>query len=130
MKRLGRTIPSGIFCGITSLLTSSVALADVKGGELSGGGMSVLLVGLAFLAIAAVCTLAAFKVYVSLRGGKLAMSWRWFVAGFGLLGLSQVISFAAQAGLLPLTMGWVELTRVLALALILIGLNRVRKLIS
>jgi hypothetical protein len=130
MNRFIRNWLHRVLWSIGFLLAAKVAEATETGDPSSGSTMMVLLVGLAFLLIAAVCTLAAFKVYVSLRGGKLALSWRWFVAGFGLLGLSQMVLFASQAGFLSLTLGWVELTRVLALALILIGLNRVRKLIS
>jgi hypothetical protein len=93
-----------------------------------GIGTSAVLVGLAFLIVAAACALTAFKIYVSVKGGRIAFAWMWMLAGFCLLGFSQLVLFATQSGFLALTTDWIELMRVFSLVLVLFGAIRLRRL--
>ncbi|MBI3873116.1 MAG: hypothetical protein HY304_08595 [candidate division Zixibacteria bacterium] len=90
---------------------------------------SFLVDAVAFLAIAG-CVLAAFKVYTAIRGGKLGQGWVWLVLGLAVLGLAQLWLVAEQVGLMPVWVIWVDMLRLVSLALLFIGISRIRRLLA
>lgn len=113
---------------LAALLTGSTANASLAGQE-SGISTSTLIVELAFLVVAGACVLTVFKIFVSVRGGSIALGWRWMVSGLGVLGLSQLVLIGCQTGVLAMSDLWVDTMRVLALLLVFIGATRIRKLL-
>jgi hypothetical protein len=106
--------------------------SGVQADQLAGVGPSAgsVLVCVLMLLLLIACALAAFKIYMAVRGGKIAQGWVWFVVGFGLLGLAQLILIAAQIRILPISQVWVDTLRAGALVVLLIGAGRLRKLLT
>jgi hypothetical protein len=99
-------------------------------GEQSGVSTGTLVFELAFLLVVGACILTAFKIYVSVRGGSIALGWRWIVSGLGLLGLSQLVLIGQHAGILVMADLWIDSMRVLSFLSIFIGVARIRKLLA
>ena len=114
--------------GAGTLAQSSSAQASQPAGVGFSAGTLILCVLMLLILVA--CALTAFKIYVAIRGGKIAQGWLWFVAGFGLLGLAQLVLFAAQTGFLPVSQMWGDSLRAIALVAFLVGTGRLRKLLT
>jgi hypothetical protein len=114
--------------GAGTLVQSSSAQASPPAGAGFSAGTLILCVLMLLILVA--CALTAFKIYVAIRGGKIAQGWLWFVAGFGLLGLAQLVLFAAQTGFLPVSQMWGDSLRAIALVAFLVGAGRLRKLLT
>ncbi|GAB4319437.1 MAG: hypothetical protein Kow0074_09040 [Candidatus Zixiibacteriota bacterium] len=115
----------------TVVMTAFPAIARAEteaesGGLFSGGA----LVELALLLAAAACALTAFKVYNSVRGGRIAQGWQWFTTGFLVLGLAQLGGFGSEAGLLLISDFWIGLLRLGSILLIFVGAIRMRRLLA
>lgn len=122
-KLLGLVGPAAV------LLYPSLAMADTEsqsGGMFSGSA----LIELALLLVALACALTAFKVYNSVRGGRIAQGWQWFTLGFLVFGLAQMAGFAAEAGLVPMSDFWVGVLRLGSVIIILVGAARMRRLLA
>ena len=90
---------------------------------------SFLLAALALVVIFA-CLLAAVKLYAAIRGGRLGRGWSWFVLGFAAFGVAQLLLCCGQVGLIPVWFVWVDAIRLASLALLLVGVSRLRKLLA
>ena len=78
------------------------------------------------------CLLATFKLYASLRGGKIGRGWLWFILGFGALAVAQLLLVGGRLGFMP-TPGdsvWADIVHLLALVLLFVGVTRFRKLFA
>ena len=122
-KQLVKWVP-----GAAAFCMSTTAHASLAG-EQSGTSTGTLVVELAFLLVVGACILTAFKIYVSVRGGSIALGWRWIVSGLGLLGLSQLVLIGQQISFLAMADLWIDSMRVLAFLSIFIGVARIRKLL-
>jgi len=99
-------------------------------GEQSGVSTSSLVVQFAFLIIVGACILTAFKIYVSVRGGSIALGWRWILGGLGLLGVAQLLLIGQESGFLAMADLWINSMQVLAFVSIFVGVTRIRKLLA
>jgi hypothetical protein len=111
-----------------TLVRSSGAQANQPAGVGFSAGTLMLCVLMLLVLIA--CALTLFKIYMAIRGGKIAQGWLWLVVGFGLLGLAQLVLIAAQVSILPISQLWVDTLRAGALIVLLIGASRLRKLLT
>lgn len=95
------------------------------------GAGSLFLESIALLVIGA-CLLVAAKLYRTIRRGKLGRSWLWFLLGFGVLGVAQLLLFGGQLGVVPSWGGGlgVDALRLLSLVLLFVGVTRFRKLLA
>ena len=124
---LRRIALAGIsFAGL--LMSPAVARANDNSGLMTTASVLVD-VGL-FLIILA-CLLSVFKIHASIRGGKIALGWRWFIGGFGMLGAAQLLFFVGEAELIAMPSDIiVGLLRIIALGLFFVGATRMRKLLT
>ena len=106
--------------------------SGAQSGQSSASGFSIgsLILCILMVLVLAACIMSAFKIYVAVRGGKIAQGWFLFVVGFGLLGLAQVILLASQMTILPVSTMLADALRAVALIVILIGAGRLRKLLT
>lgn len=81
----------------------------------------VLLVG------AVVCAVAAYQVHGLVRGGALSKSWRYFLAGFAFLALSQLVSFLEALAVVALPSFVVPALLVVMAAFFLLGVLDTRR---
>jgi hypothetical protein len=95
-----------------------------------GFSIGSLLLWVLVLLVLVACVMTALKIYMAIRGGKIAQGWIWFVAGFGLLGLAQLVLIATQLGMLPVSQLWTDTLRAGAVIVLLIGAGRLRKLLT
>jgi len=95
-----------------------------------GFSIGSMLLWVLVLLVLIACAMTAFRIYVAIRGGKIAQGWLWFVVGFGLLGLAQLVLIAAQLGILPVSQLWTDTLRAGAVVVLLIGAGRLRKLLT
>jgi hypothetical protein len=85
---------------------------------------------LGLLLLVSACALTAFKIYTSVRGGRIAECWRWFVLGFSLLGVAQLAVFISQMGIVSVSDFWVGIVRLASLLVVFLGAARMRKLLA
>ena len=116
--------------GLTVLLTSHTVAAQASS-PASTVGTSFILESLTLFLVFA-CVLATFKIYRAIRGGKLSRGWKWFLFGFTVLGVAQLLLFGGRIGVVPTWNGgiWVDVLRVFSVVLLLIGVTRFRKLLA
>ncbi len=94
-------------------------------------GATVILESLALVLVFA-CILVTFKLYRTIRGGRISRGWRWFLFGFMALGLAQLLLFGGHIGVVPTWNGGilVDVLRVFSVFSLLIGVTRFRKLLA
>lgn len=116
---------------LSSLVGNVTGLrAETQEVSAAAGVGSLFLESMALLVIGA-CLLAAAKLYSNIRRGKLGRSWLWFLMGFGVLGVAQLLLFGGHLGVLPTWGGLgVDALRLLSLSLLLVGVTRFRKLLA
>lgn len=95
-----------------------------------GFSLGSMLLWVLVLLVLIACVMTAFRIYVAIRGGKIAQGWLWFVVGFGLLGLAQLVLIASQLSILPVSQLWTDTLRAGAVVVLLIGAGRLRKLLT
>lgn len=123
LKRLITGIP-----GVIAVCISTAAHASLTG-EQTGSSTGSIVVQLAFLLLVGACSFTAFKIYVSVRGGSIALGWRWILSGLALLGLAQLMLVGQEVGLLALADLWIDSMQVLAFLSIFVGVTRIRRLL-
>ena len=114
--------------GMETLMRSSSVQTD-QGAGVGFSTVSLLLCVVMILLLIG-CALAAFKIYMAVRGGKIAQGWLWFVFGFALLGTAELILVAAQLRIVPVSQVWIDTLRAGAVVVLLIGTGRLRKLLT
>ena len=112
-----------------TVLSPAIALASPDG-EVGGLFSTGVLVEVGLLILVSGCALTAFKVYNSVRGGRIAQGWQWFLMGFIVFSVAQVLSVGSQAAIIPISSLWVGLIRIGALAIIFLGAIRMRRLLA
>lgn len=90
---------------------------------------SFLLQAVALLIIIA-CVLAAFKFYMSIKGGRVGQGWMWVFCGLMVFAGAQLLLFGGQLGVLPLLIIWVDVLKVVSLLLFFVGINQLRKIMA
>jgi len=123
IKRIVAWIP-----GVVALCLSTSAYASLTG-EKAGTSTSTVVVQFAFLLLVGACVLTAFKIYVSVRGGSIALGWRWILTGLGLLGVAQLALISQELGIVAMADLWINSMQVLAFLAIFVGVTRIRKLL-
>ena len=115
------------------LVGTVTAWADTQSASGSSGTSSTpgsfLLQAVALLIIIA-CVLAAFKFYMSIKGGRVAQGWMWVFCGLVVFASAQLLLFGGQLGVLPLLVIWVDVLRVVSLLLFFVGINQLRKIMA
>lgn len=90
---------------------------------------SFLLQVVALLIIIA-CVLAAFKFYMSIKGGRVGQGWMWVFCGLLVFAGAQLLLLGGQLGVLPLLIVWVDVLKVVSLLLFFVGINQLRKIMA
>ena len=104
---------SSSMAGLTVLLTSRAAVAETSSSASTVGTGFILESLTLFLVFA--CVLMTFKLYRTIRGGRLSRGWKWFLFGFTVLLASRnFCSFGGRIGVVPTWNGgiWVDVLRV------------------
>lgn len=112
----------------STLLPTATAQADPGGA--TGGGFTNILLDLVQLAFALGCLLLALRVFSMVRGGKIAAGWRFLALGFALFGLAQLGAMGYRLELASFSFYWISVARALALALMLVGVSRIRRILT
>lgn len=118
---------------MTTLMGAVTASADTAVTGSSDGSSfppgSFLLQAVALLIIIA-CVLAAFKFYLSIKGGRVGQGWMWVFCGLLVFAGAQLLLFGGQLGVLPLLVIWVDVLKVVSLLLFFVGINQLRKIMA
>jgi phosphoglycerol transferase MdoB-like AlkP superfamily enzyme len=112
-----------------ALLISASAMAQSEP-QANGGEWGPVIAELLLLLVVAACLLTLFRIYVAVRGGRIAQCWFWFVLGFGVLGLAQFVLFAGRLGLFHSPDFWVTAIRTVAMVILFIGATRMKRLLT
>ena len=115
---------------LITILLASPTLAFADTGEDGGLFTGTTLVEVGLLLLVSACALTAFKIYGSVRGGRIAECWRWFVLGFAMLGIAQLAVLISQMGLVIVSDFWVGILRLASLLVVFMGAARMRKLLA
>jgi len=105
----------------------SYLAADNGGGTSSG--MGALFGSIIFLVIL-ICFFIATKIFSYLRGGEMATGWQFLSISFIILCLSQLIAVASSLELFSLSSAIVEGFRLLGVFVLLVGVSRIKKVLS
>jgi hypothetical protein len=124
IRQLAKSVPVAAMAFMNSTAQASLTA------ETTGASTSTLVVELAFLLVVSACILTTVKIYASVRGGSIALGWRWIASGLGLLGLSQLVLIGQQIGVFSIADLWVNSMRVLAILSVFIGVAHIRKLLA
>ncbi|MCI0531508.1 MAG: hypothetical protein L0Y74_06125 [candidate division Zixibacteria bacterium] len=124
MGRIATKIQLGL---LTFLSVTQSAWAADSGSTFSGFSG---IFGIAIIFLALCCFYLALKIYSYLKKGELAWSWQMVGLAFLFIGLAQMVEIATNSGWLALTPLAVHILRFLALVLMLLGLQRTKKILS
>ena len=109
------------------ILLPSLLLADSESGGVSGIG--VLFGGLILLVVF-VCFFLAMKIFSLLRGGELASGWQMLSISFIVLCLAQIVDLAYSMELFNISQAVVATLRLAGVFLLLLGIVRIKKVLS
>jgi hypothetical protein len=115
-----------IFALIALLFLPSALLADAASGSSDVG---VLFNGLILLVVL-VCFFVALKIFSLLRGGELASGWQMLAIAFVLLCLGQLIDLMVTLEIAGLNQAMVATARLAGAFLLLLGVVRIKKVLS
>lgn len=120
---IGRLLIFGL---IALLFLPSALLADAASGSSDVG---VLFNGLILLVVL-VCFFVALKIFSLLRGGELASGWQMLAIAFVLLCLGQLIDLMVTLEIAGLNQAMVATARLAGAFLLLLGVVRIKKVLS
>ncbi|NIP42328.1 MAG: hypothetical protein GWO28_06420 [candidate division Zixibacteria bacterium] len=115
-----------IFALIALLFLPSALLADAASGSSDVG---VLFNGLILLVVL-VCFFVALKIFSLLRGGELASGWQMLAIAFVLLCLGQLVDLMVTLEIAGLNQAMVATARLAGAFLLLLGVVRIKKVLS
>ena len=116
-----------VITGISVWLMPSVTFAgDQSGGNGYTEGILVALM----LLIAGVCFFVAVKIFSSLRGGELAAPWQIIAVSFVILLIAEALSLLNILHIANVGQYSAMVIRLLGLAAIMMGVSRIRKVLS
>jgi hypothetical protein len=108
------------------LLPSSLMAQSASDGSSSVGFFFNMLIMLVVL----VCFLMAMKIFSLLRGGELASGWQMLAIAFITLCLGQLIELASTIEIVSLSNAIVATIRLAGVFLLLLGIVRIKKVLS
>ncbi|MBD3218486.1 MAG: hypothetical protein GF310_09445 [candidate division Zixibacteria bacterium] len=97
--------------------------------ESGSAGVGLLFNGLILLVVL-VCFFMAMKVFSLLRGGELASGWQMLAIAFIVLCLGQLIELASTLEIVGLNQAVVVTVRLAGVFLLLLGIVRIKKVLS
>jgi len=115
-----------IFALAALLFLPSALMADAASG---GSDVGVLFNGLILLVVL-VCFFVAMKIFSLLRGGELASGWQMLAIAFIILCLGQLIDLMATLEIGGLNQAIVATVRLAGVFLLLLGVVRIKKVLS
>ena len=116
-----------IFALIALILMPCTLMAQSAEGGSAGVGL--LFNGLILLVVL-VCFFMAMKVFSLLRGGELASGWQMLAIAFIVLCLGQLIELASTLEIVGLNHAVVVTVRLAGVFLLLLGIIRIKKVLS
>ena len=102
-------------------------LADDGSAGFSGVGV---LVNGVILLVVLVCFITAMKIFSLLRGGELASGWQMLAIAFIILCLGQLVELASTLEIVALNQAVVVSVRLAGVILLLLGIVRIKKVLS
>lgn len=126
MKSLHRKT-LGWAAAIWAIASPVLASPDPEAAE---GSWAPFMAEIVLLLLVAACLLAVVKVYLSVRGGSIAHGWFFFVLGFAVLGVAQIVLFAGRLGFFTSPDFWVATIRIVAVVVMLMGATRMKRLFT
>jgi hypothetical protein len=102
---------------------------SAQSAESGSAGVGLLFNGLIMLVVL-VCFFMAMKVFSLLRGGELASGWQMLAIAFIVLCLGQLIELASTLEIVSLNQAVVVTVRLAGVFLLLLGIVRIKKVLS
>ncbi|MFH1893036.1 MAG: hypothetical protein ABIK83_10205 [Candidatus Zixiibacteriota bacterium] len=116
-----------VIAGISVWLTPAVTFAGVQPG---GSGITEGLLVALMLLLAAICFFVALKIFSSLRGGEMAAAWQILAVSFMILLIAEAVSLLNILEVVSIGQYAAMVIRLLGLATIMIGVSKIRKVLS
>lgn len=116
-----------VIAGISMWLIPAVTFAgDQSGGKGFTEGILVALM----LLIAGICFFVAVKIFSSLRGGEMAAPWQIIAVSFVILLIAEAMSLLNIFEIANVGQHSAMVIRLLGLAAIMMGVSKIRKVLS
>ncbi|MBU1317638.1 MAG: hypothetical protein KKG33_07585 [candidate division Zixibacteria bacterium] len=116
-----------VIAGVSVWLTPAVTYAGVQPG---GSGITEGLLVALMLLLAAICFFVALKIFSSLRGGEMAAAWQILAVSFIILLIAEAVSLLNILDVANVGQYTAMVIRLLGLATIMIGVSKIRKVLS
>jgi hypothetical protein len=113
--------------GIAAWFFPSVAFA---GDQLGSGSVSEAFIITLMLLLAGICFVIALKIFSSLRGGEMASAWQIISVSFIIMLIAEVVSLLNILAVANIGQFVAMLIRLLGLAAVMVGISRIRKVLS
>jgi hypothetical protein len=110
-----------------SLFMPSILLGG--DGSMAVSGLGVLF-GTGIFLIILVCFFIAMKIFSMLRGGEMASGWQVLAISFIILCLGQLVELASSLELFSLDLAFVVAIRLIGVFMLLVGIMRIKKVLS
>lgn len=113
--------------GTATWLFPAVAFA---GDQLGGRNVSEVFLVALMLLIAGICFFIALKIFSSLRGGEMASAWQIIAISFIIMLIAEAVSLMNILAVANIGQFVAMLIRLLGLATVMMGMSRIRKVLS
>ena len=113
--------------GSASAIAPGQAFADTGGASSPTAG---ILLGGMMLMLIVVCLVVALKVFSYLRGGELASAWQILSISFVVLIIAEAVRLVDMLGIASVGDNAVMLVRLVGLSAVMIGVARIKKVLS
>jgi hypothetical protein len=113
--------------GVVAWLFPAVAFA---GNQLGNRSVSEIFIVALMLLIAGICFFIAMKIFSSLRGGEMASAWQIIAISFVIMLIAEAVSLLNVLAVANIGQFVAMLIRLLGLAAVMMGMSRIRKVLS
>jgi FtsH-binding integral membrane protein len=120
-----RTLALLLIIGAWIIPSTAVAATKLEGSAWTGAMLAAVM-----LLLIAACLLMALRIFSFLRGGEMASAWQIMAVSFVILVIAEVINLVGTLQVANVSHNIVALIRLIGVATVMIGVSRIKKVLS
>ena len=101
---------------------ASIGLAD--------SSIAALLLAVLMILLTAMCVFIALRIFSCLKGGELASAWQVLAISFVILVIAEVVRLTGLLSIADVSENVIMLIRLVGLCTVMIGVSRIRRVLS
>jgi FtsH-binding integral membrane protein len=114
---------------VLAMMFVAPSRADASVG-LAGSSIAALLLAILMILLTAICVFIALKIFSCLKGGELASAWQIMAISFVILVIAEVVKLFALLSIADVSENVIMLIRLVGLCTVMIGVSRIRRVLS